>query len=62
MFSPIHNGLLTRARLQPNYGDTSTFWEAVVAVKKKGTGQFLVSYRLFNFDFFFHSLLFLAAV
>ncbi|KAL9997514.1 hypothetical protein Hdeb2414_s0024g00649331 [Helianthus debilis subsp. tardiflorus] len=34
LFSPIHNGPLTRARLQPNYGDTSTFWEAVVVVVK----------------------------
>ncbi|KAF5758763.1 putative transcription factor MYB/SANT family [Helianthus annuus] len=36
LFSPIHNGPLTRARLQPNYGDTSTFWEAVAVNEGEG--------------------------
>ncbi|KAK9053362.1 hypothetical protein SSX86_029995 [Deinandra increscens subsp. villosa] len=29
LFPPIHNGPLTRARLQPNYAESSTFWDAV---------------------------------
>ncbi|KAJ0567536.1 hypothetical protein HanPSC8_Chr06g0256371 [Helianthus annuus] len=45
MFSPIHNGLLTRARLQPNYGDTSTFWEAVVAVKERMNSGYRITYN-----------------
>lgn len=30
LFPPIHNGPLTRARLQPNYSDPTSFWDAVV--------------------------------
>ncbi|KAK1439843.1 hypothetical protein QVD17_05665 [Tagetes erecta] len=28
-FPPIHNGPLTRARLQPNYAESATFWDPV---------------------------------
>lgn len=28
-FPPIHNGPLTRARLQPNYADNTSFWDPV---------------------------------
>ncbi|XP_071701293.1 SWI/SNF complex subunit SWI3D isoform X2 [Rutidosis leptorrhynchoides] len=29
LFPPIHNGPLTRGRLQPNYIDSTSFWDAV---------------------------------
>ncbi|XP_076921639.1 SWI/SNF complex subunit SWI3D-like [Bidens hawaiensis] len=39
LFSPIHNGPLTRARLQPNYAETASFWEAVEVSGGDGEGE-----------------------
>ncbi|XP_076918578.1 SWI/SNF complex subunit SWI3D-like [Bidens hawaiensis] len=39
LFSPIHNGPLTRARLQPNYAETASFWEAVEVSGGEGEGE-----------------------
>nr|XP_043620572.1 SWI/SNF complex subunit SWI3D [Erigeron canadensis] len=39
LYGPIHNGPLTRARLQPNYVDsnvTASFWDAVVVENNSG--------------------------
>lgn len=38
LFGPIHNGPLTRARLQPNYADPTGFWDAVI-VNGDGEGS-----------------------
>ncbi|CAH1450335.1 unnamed protein product [Lactuca virosa] len=40
LFPPIHNGPCTRARLQPNYTDSTAFWDAVI-VNGEGEGSML---------------------
>ncbi|KAI3675227.1 hypothetical protein L1987_84813 [Smallanthus sonchifolius] len=42
LFSPIHNGPLTRARLQPNYAESTSFWDAV-DVNGEGEGTALAT-------------------
>ena len=40
LFPPIHNGPCTRARQQPNYADSTAFWDAVI-VNGEGDGSML---------------------
>ncbi|XP_024966488.1 SWI/SNF complex subunit SWI3D isoform X1 [Cynara cardunculus var. scolymus] len=40
LFPPIHNGPCTRARQQPNYADSTSFWDAVI-VNGEGEGSML---------------------
>ncbi|KAD3066506.1 hypothetical protein R6Q59_019270 [Mikania micrantha] len=42
LFPSIHNGPLTRARLQPNYAESTTFWDPV-AVNGEGDGTLVAT-------------------